>query len=76
MNSVQLVVYYRMSTLNSGRGGPLAGVPGPPAEHRPMPMSIDRSDSTVTHETTSNVKVRKYFPETWLWNSTIVGYRL
>jgi hypothetical protein len=64
-----------MSTLNSGKGG-LAGVPGSLAEHRPMPMSIDRSDSTVTHETTSNVKVRKYFPETWLWNSTIVGYRL
>jgi hypothetical protein len=79
MNSVELIVYYRMSTFNSGRGGPKAGVPGPPAlaAEQLSSMSIDRLDSAVlTHDTTSNVKVRKYFPETWLWNSTIVGYRL
>jgi hypothetical protein len=67
-----------MSTFNSGRF-PMAGVPGPPAiaAEQLSPLSIDRSDSAVLkHETTTNVKVRKYFPETWLWNSTIVGYRL
>ena len=26
--------------------------------------------------TNNNVKVRKYFPETWLWNTTDVGYKL
>jgi hypothetical protein len=71
MNSVQLVVYYPRTRLNNRRPYPRYG------GGQLMPMSIDRSDSAVLkHETTTNVKVRKYFPETWLWNSTIVGYRL
>ncbi len=75
MNSVQLVVYYPWTRLNNRRLYPRYG--GGYGSGQLMPMSIDRSDSAVLkHETTTNVKVRKYFPETWLWNSTIVGYRL
>jgi hypothetical protein len=77
MNSVQLVVFYPMPMVDFGRI-PKVGLPGPPALGGQLPpMSIERLDSAVLkHETTTNVKVRKYFPETWLWNSTIVGYRL
>jgi len=33
---------------------------------------VDSASKGMTSE--SNIKIRKYFPETWLWNDTTVGY--
>ena len=32
------------------------------------------SVSPPKSQSTESVKIRKYFPETWIWNETNVGY--
>ena len=53
----------------------MVGLPGPPA---PKSLSSSSSSNSAINEkketNTNNLKIRKHFPETWLWNWTDVGY--
>ncbi len=37
-------------------------------------LSSDTTDSARKSKSESALKIRQYFPETWLWNQTNVGY--
>ena len=51
--------------------------PGPPApELQFESRSNKNSKSDSEKSNTNDIKIRKYFPETWLWNTTSVGYTL
>ena len=44
-----------------------------------MPVAGMGLQTTLENSITNTeniIKVRKHFPETWLWNTTLVGYRL
>lgn len=43
----------------------------------PISTSSEMSLSSNNKQTNDDLqKIRKYFPETWLWNSTITGYAM
>jgi len=45
----------------------------------PVPMidkTHERDHSSNNKQTNEARKIRKHFPETWLWNSTITGYAM
>ena len=66
--------------MYSPLGGGLAGVPmrARPQMAEATLLKGDVLDSVSPPKSGSkeSVKIRKHFPETWLWNQTNVGYGL